>query len=192
MALLNTADAIRLGAAVVDRVYLGANQVWPPAGGGGTQVRFGNETLPPFDDVDLNGEDGRVFLTRFQAPASGTLDFISIYSNSASALGVIKGICYADAAGVPGALVAVGAEVNTVAPGAYYPSACAGQAIVGGNWYWLGGLHKDFHSVMRANNSSGDGWAHFGSIGYATPQDPLVSGFSIGYDIGVFAEITTP
>jgi hypothetical protein len=182
---------------VVGKLKYWTGTVWQLTGGdeipsGGTQVRFGNETLPPFDDVDLNGEDGRIFLTRFLVPSSGTLDFISIYSNSVSSAGLVKGVCYADNAGVPGALIAVGAEVNTSAPGAYYQSACAGEALTGGEYVWIGAVHKDFHSVMRANNSSGTGWAQFGNSNYAAPEDPLLSGFAIGYDIGVFAEYTTP
>ena len=188
MALLNAADALFIGSTPVDRVYLGAVQVWPPSGG---TVRFGNETLPPGDDVDLNGESGRIFLTRFTVPESGALQFISIYSNSVSDLGFVKGLCYADNGGVPGTLIAVGAEVNTVAAGVYYPSACAGEALTGGTEVWIGGIHKDFHSVMRANNSTGTGWAQFGDSNYASTENPLVSGFAIGYNIAVFAELST-
>ena len=31
MTVLNLADSLRLGSSAVDRLYLGASQVWPPA-----------------------------------------------------------------------------------------------------------------------------------------------------------------
>lgn len=160
-------------------------------GGGGPPARFGNETLPGGSTTNLPGSDGRIYLTKFTSPASaGTLDYISVYS-PVSGVGMVKGVLYADNGGVPGALLAVGAPVNTATIG-WHISTCAGEAIAASTPYWLGSIHLDFQSASFCSASNGvDGWAQFGDSNYASPENPLLSGFAIDYDVAVFCEYTT-
>ena len=149
-------------------------------------ARLGNEN-PAFADTTLPGSDGRAFMTRFELTEAGTLDHVAIYSVSTGA-GLVKGLVYADSAGEPGAMVAVGTAVPVVENG-WCVSVCADQALTPG-FYWIGAITEDFLSNMRANASTGTGWAQFGDSNFASPPNPWSGGSSSAYDVIAYIEYT--
>lgn len=157
-------------------------------GGGGTPAFFGKQTATGGSMTNLPGNDGRAFMTRFACPGNGTLASVRIYSTSAAG-GLVKGLVYADNAGAPGALVAVGAPVAVVENG-WAVSACSGQAITTA-YYWLGAIMADFTASLYADASTGNGWSQWGDSGYASPPDPWSGGGAATYDVSVFAEYLT-
>ncbi len=147
---------------------------------------FGNFSIVG-SDTTLPGGDGRVFMTRFYLSEAGTLNHIGIYSQSTGG-GFVRGVVYADNAGSPGALVAVGAPVAVVA-NSWVQSACSGEVLPVG-WYWQGGITQNFQSSLYADDIGGDGWAQWGDANYASPPDPWSGGGSATYLLSVYADYT--
>ncbi|WP_202841976.1 hypothetical protein [Luteimonas saliphila] len=152
--------------------------------------RFGNEN-PAIADTDLPGTTGRAWFTRFTLSEAGTLNHVAIYSTSTGG-GLVKGLVYADNAGSPGALVAVGAEVAVI-NGDFAISTCNGEALSPGN-YWLGATTADHLSNLRTDDEGGTGWSQWAGPdedAYDNPPNPWSGGGSSGYNIVIYADYST-
>lgn len=159
MAKLNDADAIRLGASAVDRIYAGSNLIWPSASQGwfGTQLTNGGGNWGTNPD--------RAMLDRFTLTHTATLKRLFIYLLTANTANHnVKGLIYTDNAGAPGTLVAVGSPASTTGiVNAYLQSNFADEVIAPGD-YWIGAVSNGFgrefgsgvHSAPSAVIINGD------------------------------------
>lgn len=125
MALLNAADAIYLGDKPVDRVYVGAQRVWPST----------PDTAPVYVGPQVGTTRGvattrRPIVTKIALPTDG--EIVEIVADRSSGSQEIKLLLYADNGGVPGELV----YVSDALSGEFYSLPVSIAATAGS--YWLG------------------------------------------------------
>lgn len=123
MALLNIADAIYLGDRSVDRVYVGAQRVWPPWSG---MVYVG----PQLSTQRGSTSGRRPIVTKIVLPTDG--EIVEFVAERSSTSQEFKIILYADDGGVPGELV----YVSDALAGAFTSLPVSIPATAGS--YWLG------------------------------------------------------
>lgn len=131
MALLNAADAIYLGDKPVNRIYVGAQRVWP-------------ELMTVYIGPQVGTQNGvaivrRPIVTKLTLPTDG--EIVEIVADRSSSSTEFKLILYADNGGVPGDLIYVSEALS----GAFTSLPVSIPATAGS--YWLG-------VVSSANNST--------------------------------------
>lgn len=130
MALLNIADAIYLGDKPVDRVYVGAQRVWP-----GTQTVYLGPQVGTGTSMAISR---RPVVTKLTLPTDG--EIVEIVADRSAATAEFKLILYVDNGGVPGDLVYVSEALSGA-----FTSLPVSIPVTAGS-YWLG--------VVSANNIS--------------------------------------
>lgn len=144
MPLLNAADAIYLGDRAVDRVYLGAVQVWPAIGGGGEEVRFGREATGS-DTFPLS--DDRALASPFVLGTSiaSLSSIVGLFSAASTAGASGRAFIATDAAGAPGSILAISASVAIPAGGGWVTFPVTHGTLAAGT-YWLGIVGSEFQA----------------------------------------------
>lgn len=175
MPLLNTADALYLGANAVDRVYLGATQVWPT----------GAPDVGTVGDTGANGggnwptsADRGVFAP-FVLAHTATLTAFNMRTRAPSSAGNrYKGVMYAadGASGRPGTLLAVTAASAAIGAGVQLITIPAGGEVIAPQTVWIGYVCDGAAGSGAETDSGGVNAAQTimmnGIISFASPQDP--------------------
>lgn len=136
MALLNIADAIYLGDRSVDRVYVGAQKVWPPGPASvylGPQVGTTNGTLTV----------RRPIVTKITLPTDG--EIVEIVAERSDSPQEFKIVLYADNSGVPDEMV----YVSDALVGALTSHPVSIPATAGS--YWLGVVSNTNNTQFTAS-----------------------------------------
>ena len=97
----------------------------------------------------------QLFLRKFTAPVSGTLNSISIMPAAASTGINFKPAVYADNSGSPGTLLSGGSVVNGATAGVAVTMALTTpQSLTAGTSYWIGYVTDTSLTMQRQDNSS--------------------------------------
>lgn len=98
---------------------------------------------------------GQLFLRKYQAPVSGTLNSISIMPATSSSGANFKPAIYADNSGSPGTLLSSGSQVTGCTSGtALTMNLTTPQSLTVGTNYWLGYVCDTSLTMQRSDNSS--------------------------------------
>jgi hypothetical protein len=98
---------------------------------------------------------GQLYLRKFIAPVSGTLNSISIMPATTSSGANFKPAIYADNSGSPGTLLSTGSQVTgATALTAVTMPLTTPQSLTAGTNYWLGYVTDTTMSMQRDDNSS--------------------------------------
>lgn len=195
MPLLNSAAAIYLGDRAVDRVYRGSVQVWPPSAPDLVEDWFGTKLTNGGGNWGLSAN--RAMLDRFTLTHNAQLTGLFVWILAgAQAGGHIKGIICADNAGLPGAVLVMGAAAAVPAGGPFYVESPMSGNLPPGD-YWIGAV-SDGGSGPSGEMGSG---AHTapqsaiinGDFSYASPP-PTCPAPAARYnnDLGVYVEYLRP
>lgn len=191
MAKLNDADAIYMGAAGSEKIYLGATEIWTPPPPVPTTGWFGIKT---FEDSPVGGDTNRCALDRFVMADTGTITGIFIHCGVGTTTGAnFKGLIYADnGSDFPGARLGVGAATAAPAGGGWVGSFLAAGPTIGPGVYWIGAVTDSFEInidfLTSGTSPNSQLWLDFAS--YATPPAtaPSPSYTSYPVDLCVYAE----
>jgi hypothetical protein len=104
--------------------------------------------VPTFGHTDTGNTDDELNLdmkqmSRFQAPANGTITKLTLYCWVYAGTPVIKGVVYADSGGVPGALLGVSSEATVPSSVAWVDLSGLNVTITNGTFYWIGYIVGD-------------------------------------------------
>ena len=160
----------------------------PSAGGGGSYI-VGYTNIGASTSVfDFN----LWVLTKFTAPASGTIDAVYIYSSCVFGTRVKLGL-YADSAGVPGALVSGPTEIGAATWSLEWHPFTVSFPVIAGNTYWIAEIADQAGQIsFRYDTSSGSNW-YFKTQAYSdTWSDPLGTAAVQAELLSVKAHITAP
>ena len=98
---------------------------------------------------------GQLFLRKFAAPVSGTLNSISIMPATTSSSANFKPAVYADNSGSPGTLLTSGSQVTDCTSGtALTMNLTTAQSLTAGTNYWIGYVCDTALTMQRQDNSS--------------------------------------
>jgi len=98
---------------------------------------------------------GELYLRKFTAPVSGTLNSINIMPATTSSGANFKPAIYADNSGSPGTLLSSGSQVTGATAGtAVTMPLTTPQSLTAGTNYWLGYVTDTSLSMQRDDNSS--------------------------------------
>ena len=107
----------------------------------------GTSTIPTTND--------RAIVGQFVLSENGQVTGITVFFDTTSAAGdSFKGLLYADASGLPGALLAVGAATSIPAGGGELLSAVTPFLLPAGT-YWIGAVVNSFNAVWDADTEAG-------------------------------------
>jgi hypothetical protein len=109
----------------------------PPA-----TFNFGNQTIE--SAMTEHNDNGYVNMQRYQAPYSGTIQSLQLYTSKSLGTPFVKGVVYADSNGVPAALLGEGTSIaitNTV--DAWVKLTGLNVPITAGAYYWIGNFCGD-------------------------------------------------
>lgn len=122
-------------------------------------ITAGTSTFPTTND--------RAIVGQFVLAENGQVTNITVFFDATSAAGdFFKGLIYADAAGLPGALVAVGAATSVPAGGGELVSSVTPFMLAAGT-YWVGAVINSFNAVWDAD--TGAGGQRQEAVTYASP-----------------------
>ena len=136
----------------------------PHGSGGGGSSTFGYTTGGAADEP-YNANHAAV--SKFVAPAAGTIDAIWLYMNGGDGDGV-KGIAYTDSSGEPNALLAVSAPASVTAFQWYRLAVSGSPAFTSGQTIWIGAVLNGSDAAMRYTSTSFQS-RHKTSLGYSSP-----------------------
>jgi thermitase len=157
-----------------------------------TTATFGQTSVGPSSDYMVSD---RKRVCRFQLTTSGSVSKLTMYLAPTATNGqqVVKGVIYADQAGVPGALLAVSNELtfhSTDSAGWYdlvFPSAVALQP----GTYWIGVISGGASSVTGFRYASVAGARALNSNVYTSgPSNPFGTASIDGEQMSVYATYT--
>ena len=98
---------------------------------------------------------GQLYLRKFTAPVSGTLNSISIMPASTSSGANFKPAVYANNSGSPGTLLTSGSQVTGATAGtAVTMTLTTAQSLTAGTSYWIGYVTDTALTMQRDDNSS--------------------------------------
>ena len=98
---------------------------------------------------------GQLYLRKFQAPVSGTLNSVSIMPQTTSGSANFKPAVYADNSGSPGTLLTTGSQVTGCTAGnALTMNVTTPQSLTAGTNYWIGYVCDTSLTMQRSDNSS--------------------------------------
>nr|DAL53153.1 MAG TPA_asm: hypothetical protein [Caudoviricetes sp.] len=138
MTLLNSADAIYLGDRTVNRVYVGAQRVWPPGSG---MVYVG----PQLGTLNAVITGLRPYVFKITLPTDG--EIVEIVADRPTGTSPFKIVLYSDNGGVPDKLIYVSDEQREAV------SSLPVSIPVTAGSYWLG-------TVSSLNNATINALAH--------------------------------
>jgi len=132
--------------------------------------------MPTFGQSPISGggtfpcDEDRALLSKFTAPASGTITQINqVFDATSAAGGSFKGLVYAadGAGGIPGTRLGVGGATAVPAGGGDLASTGLFVTITGGVSYWLGVVCNSFNPVLQTETSGAA--SRMEATTYATP-----------------------
>ena len=146
----------------------------------------------------LNGLNGflsanQLFLRKYTAPVSGTLNSISVMPNQSSGTINFKPAVYADNSGSPGTLLSTGSPVNSCVVGtAVTMPLTTPQNLTAGTNYWLGYITDTDLNTLRQD--AGDAQTNSGyqaGVSFSSGPPSTAPGMSYNqYSLMVWGNVT--
>lgn len=124
----------------------------------------------------------QLYLRKFTAPVSGTLNSVSLMPSTSSAGINFKPAVYADSSGSPGSLLSSGPQVTGATGGtAVTMNLTTPQTLTAGTAYWIGYVTDTSLTMIRQDNSSFSTNAGFtASITYSSAPPSTAPSMSSG------------
>lgn len=139
------------------------------------------------DSSSVTSGTNRMYLRKVTSDVAGSISSIVLFSTTTVAGCKIKGVVYADNAGIPGALLGTGTEVvGTVASADLVLPFGSPPTIAAGTSYWIGFIADLQPNFRTFSSTAGVVYSRTYTLG---PQDPGGVG-TASFEYAMFATVT--
>jgi hypothetical protein len=162
-----------------------------PTADSSVQFSFGAAVLgnPNIASSGTQASGITLFLRTFTPAVACVLNSVACVTNLTNGAAKYKATLYADSAGLPGSLLATGAEtVGVIANSTLLSAFSSGQTLTASTAYWIGFITDTTTTVWKSDNNN-LGWSKTNT--YASgPPNPAGSGSSGQGSFGIWGNLT--